>query len=610
MRQPLWAIIMFVLLISFVKGEYGISYNLTPTVSDWLGSSQIQVMETAPDENIVFIGSIDGKLGYYNASSNTSTDLTPTTIGWLPAASYWSMAYDSTHRLLYFTNGQVIDYFGYYNLSDNTSTKINPGIDWNYFTKIIYDKQRDLIWFSSNDGNYGFYNPRTNMKHNIGISGWAYALCFDDVRSHLYMGFIGDSSYPKYYDVTDFSEHYITGAPLNLESCDVDTLRNIVYWGGVGFDYNGYYLQDTDTYYTALWTGDGSTVETTYMPNSNTVGFAFTSGYGSGNIYDPVPNTSISLDTTGDWLIGIPIMWGDYDNISRRYYMGFYYGEFGYFDNNIMALCQENWTVAYTACDITDSSIKYYIDQNMCGTTDYLPIDNNTIVPCNYCSENIVNVTTPCILVGSEGKNNVSYLDNNYYSCCVLTNFTSDCDILYSPYNETMEADCALETTQFDVDYDTTAYFGVGKDKVYWKINLNRSGDNYTCVSFINTMEGNLIQTNPNYGKRTDSILQLTGTGYEDRDFFPTHNGIANIYFTNENLIIDGRQYIFGVECSGNNETLLTTRIVNVGYEAINAPITRYFWAGNNIVPIIIGILIIIALAMFVGYIWRRAKYG
>ncbi|MEW5897312.1 MAG: DNRLRE domain-containing protein [Nanoarchaeota archaeon] len=46
--------------------------------------------------------------------------------------------------------------------------------------------------------------------------------------------------------------------------------------------------------------------------------------------------------------------------------------------------CYENWIASYESCLPNDTKLKFYLDANLCGTYDNLPIDNGTYVACDY----------------------------------------------------------------------------------------------------------------------------------------------------------------------------------------------------------------------------------
>lgn len=277
--------------------------------------------------------------------------------------------------------------------------------------------------------------------------------------------------------------------------------------------------------------------------------------------------------------------------------------------------CTPNWTVQYDSCLYNDSRLKYYNDSNSCGITYGLPVDNNTYVSCNYCTEDLEKeIISNCTYNGTDYSQFYIWEDENYYSCCVLTNITSDCSILYSPYNMTHEENCVIITEEFELDIDDEFYFGVrgfNKDKLSAKIFINDTNITYNCVTFMETTGEMLLQTNPVYTKRTTSTISLFNKEVEDREFFTTQNGLANVYWTDENLVIDGRVYIAGVECVGEDGThLLSEKLVNVYYEPVNAPITRWFWIRDNFVPIFLGFILLIIIILIVSWAIAKVRRG
>ncbi len=287
--------------------------------------------------------------------------------------------------------------------------------------------------------------------------------------------------------------------------------------------------------------------------------------------------------------------------------------EYVYYD---CTYCVEDWIDNSGSCLTNDSYLKEYYDNNSCGTYDDLPMDNGTYPSCNYCSEDLEQVYSSCYLFFGDYVRDISYQDNNYYSCCALTGISSDCSILYSPYNLTTIENCTITLEDdFDITLDLELTFGFGfgglaSDKTHGKIWINDTNNTYYCVSYVKTFEGNLVQTNPPYTKRTESTISFIPKEIEDREFFTTYNGLANVYWTDNNLVIDGRQYVFGVECAGNSQNLKSEILATVGYDPVNAPITRWFWFKENTVPIILGLLLLfivtIVVAIFIRELRRR----
>ncbi len=48
--------------------------------------------------------------------------------------------------------------------------------------------------------------------------------------------------------------------------------------------------------------------------------------------------------------------------------------------------CEEDWTLYYGECASNNTKLKYYTDENNCGSADNIPEDNNTYEECDYCT--------------------------------------------------------------------------------------------------------------------------------------------------------------------------------------------------------------------------------
>jgi len=277
--------------------------------------------------------------------------------------------------------------------------------------------------------------------------------------------------------------------------------------------------------------------------------------------------------------------------------------------------CTENWTAQYGSCLTNDSMLKTYYDANSCGTGSP-PADNGTYVYCNYCSEDVVcTAIFGCYWNGTHGLQNFTCMDNNYFGCCILTSLFSDCSILYSPYNDTYVQSCVFVNEDFELELDLELFFGFGigglkSDKVDGKIFINQTNVTYYCLSYVKTSTGQVIQTNPPYTKRSLSTITLIAKEIEDREFFVTRNGLANVYWTSDDLVFDGRSYVFGVECSGGGNRLISEQVSDVYYEPVNSPITRWFWAKENIMPIVLFVLLGIIIVLAVAWVIKKVRFG
>lgn len=102
--------------------------------------------------------------------------------------------------------------------------------------------------------------------------------------------------------------------------------------------------------------------------------------------------------------------------------------------------CTENWTKYVSDCLINDTQLKYYSDENNCGTINDRPEDNGNYINCDYCSENLTGpYYTSCAADDTRTK---YYADQNYFSCCAVTGLASDCSIIYNSAYMNMTESC------------------------------------------------------------------------------------------------------------------------------------------------------------------------
>lgn len=152
-------------------------------------------------------------------------------------------------------------------------------------------------------------------------------------------------------------------------------------------------------------------------------------------------------------------------------------------------------------------------------------------------------------------------------------------------------------------DTGTYTSYGITDDVVEWLCSINSSND-YNCLSYVKDNESGIVQVNPNYQKKTDSVIALFNK-IEDRQFFTTSNGVVAIYFTKDNLLFDARNYTYGVKCAYQGDSLTYEQSKIPIYENINAPQTRVHWWSENQFGILIFLTIIVVF-IIVYLIARR----
>jgi len=85
--------------------------------------------------------------------------------------------------------------------------------------------------------------------------------------------------------------------------------------------------------------------------------------------------------------------------------------------------CEENWILDYTNCYSNNTKLKYYTDENECGTTTSLPEDNDTFVECDYCTP-----IWSCLSYGDCQQDSKQYCNevNDSNNCFNITGLTAD----------------------------------------------------------------------------------------------------------------------------------------------------------------------------------------
>jgi len=176
-------------------------------------------------------------------------------------------------------------------------------------------------------------------------------------------------------------------------------------------------------------------------------------------------------------------------------------------------------------------------------------------------------------------------------------NDSADCDLTYTvgslgyffqlTYCPDVYVPCNY-TTDISLDIDNNVFFGLKEnDYVYGKITTNNTDSNLSCISYAKTNDSKLIQTNPKYLSKETSLLDFRSQK-DTRQFFEIREGVGQVHWSKDNLVIDGRTYIFGVECSTDCGNDYTETNVTVLYKYLNSPITRGFWVENSMTGIIL----------------------
>jgi hypothetical protein len=243
-----------------------------------------------------------------------------------------------------------------------------------------------------------------------------------------------------------------------------------------------------------------------------------------------------------------------------------------------------------TPCTITNTQTIGYISTNTTCTPNY-----NTTEACNYCNPDLQSNTTTCI----NGTQDISYNDNNYGSCCLVTGLPEDCPTNYYPYNTIVNQTCPMYASDLSCNVDTRP---VIHDKINLVCTMPDSQD-YCCV--INLYQGNsLLSTSPEYKTTSNSFLTIASE-QEARTCFQTTNLLMNGYYTDKELRPE-TPYKIQVLCS-NNQTTKTSEYEIIGTYATPDYTTHMVkWAGDNATYLLLTTGLIIAGIILAIYIFKK----
>ena len=149
-----------------------------------------------------------------------------------------------------------------------------------------------------------------------------------------------------------------------------------------------------------------------------------------------------------------------------------------------------------------------------------------------------------------------------------------------------------------DCDYDINPLINIVGNKIYWKCNIANSTNNYNCISYVKE-QGAIIQSNPQQKIYSVGLVALP---QETRQYFSADNGLVQPYFSTENLQ-SNKTYVFGVQCSNPNGTMVTEKYVTPMYRDLDALASRSVWISQNLGYLFGGaifIIILVALIMVV----------
>ena len=265
---------------------------------------------------------------------------------------------------------------------------------------------------------------------------------------------------------------------------------------------------------------------------------------------------------------------------------------------NCVENCTPFWIPQYintTSCSINNTILqqKNYYDDNSCGTTVDLPLDNGTLVElyCNYCDSDWINLGT-CI------ENNTilnNYVDYNV--CYVVTGLQEDAP----PVNDGVWTSCQYFNNEFECYISEEPYI---TDKMEYTCTLPTG--NYDCINTVSYGFDDILQVNPQKKEKSDGIITLK-SDIESREYFTANKGLLNAYFTSKNLVADN-DFIITTICSDDNQILTSQQIISPTIKDLHNTNTWLIWGKRNIPYLFILFLLLILGAMIIGSLLKHTK--
>lgn len=173
--------LIYLVLQTGKYGYYNISDNITYTlnytdIDNWIGVTTINSVAVDNRTNNVYIGiqsAQNGRLGVYNITSNTTINLTNTTLNNWTVSGFSALFYDYNNNLIYTgLTSTANSNLGVYNISSNiwydlTDTSLNNWANGLQVNSLYYDSENNLLYTGSNNGRFGVYDPATNIWYDL-----------------------------------------------------------------------------------------------------------------------------------------------------------------------------------------------------------------------------------------------------------------------------------------------------------------------------------------------------------------------------------------------------------------------------------------------------------
>lgn len=554
-------------------------------VGNWVGTSSVNLQNGMCYDGVdlIYISWSGSKLGAYNITSNTLTDLSYIN------ATGGVIACDNVNKKVYLLSSSEVSgittfNFGVYNVSDglwyNLSGTVVGGWVIGTSRGILYDPDNNLVYTSfasgSSGSRLGYYNASDGL--------WYLAIIFphtSNVQSLIKDPYDTDRIYTSCSNadnctgIYNLSENNWTVLSAYTGRSDsLGIIDDYLYIGAGNFSkYN--ILNNTYTDLSGTdpnnWFGAQSFMAMGVDDGNKRVYTGQRSGSGKFGVYEVNDNIWYDLSSTdpNNWLGVLNI--NSIITVNNLMYIGTGTGGgFGVYNPNV---CWENWVVNNTAC-INDSYTRNYYDNHNCGTYNDLPIDNGSVLSCALVGNGSI-----------DNPYNISVINNLEYfgkvNGCGYWQLVNDLDL--SAWSMTEGITTASSLPVFNISNCSTVYFDGNGYKMYGlndilfgnfnvlnvSTTFNRVWLEFDITSGLNTLgsfayriagvSSNFVVFNNSYfnGRLVGTHLSQSGAGgvIGTPSFITFDNLTTNITMIS--------RYASGIGDVGSNVKVLNSHITN-----------------------------------------------
>lgn len=164
---------------------------------------------------------------------------------------------------------------------------------------------------------------------------------------------------------------------------------------------------------------------------------------------------------------------------------------------------------------------------------------------------------------------------------------------------------CSNLITDISIDIDDKPYINP-KTSFFAELPLEYATQNMRCLSYVKSLEGNIIQINPEKKEYSEVKIPIFRKEEETREFFTALNGVVNAYITYLDLV-SYTGFLLEIECvSDTGVSIIGQKCITPYYKELKNVGTRAAWSLQNADMLIILIIALAVIIVFLGVFYRK----